>query len=154
MIAYGTASTRAAAAGRACRAPRVMFRMRTTRRDCPPVSSATKASTTNERRGFPAVRPGDEKRWRRALKTAGVHVVRGRLIQSPGGSAAVISGIGTERITKGYVERWLRDQEALVEGMQTRRYRWLLGWTIVAVVAACIAAWPIVKEFVHTLWPN
>jgi len=87
-------------------------------------------------------RPSDpvmEGRWLRALETAGIHVVRARLVQSPGGSTASIS-VGTEQnITKGYVERWLRDQEARIEQEQTRRYRWVLCWTIVAAVAACIA---------------
>jgi len=103
-------------------------------------------------------RPSDpvmEGRWLRALETAGIHVVRARLVQSPGGSTASIS-VGTEQnITKGYVERWLRHQEARIEQEQTRRYRWVLCWTIVAAVAACIAAWPIIKDFAHSLrWPN
>jgi hypothetical protein len=64
--------------------------------------------------------------------------------------------VGTEQnITKGYVERWLRDQESRIEQEQTRRYRWVLTWTIVAAVAACIAAWPIIKDFVQSLrWPS
>jgi hypothetical protein len=84
--------------------------------------------------------PGMEERWQRALKNAGVHVVRARLIQSPGGSAALVSGIGTEHITKGYVERWLRDQEAALEQEATRRHWQVLIWTIVAAVAGIIAA--------------
>jgi len=48
-------------------------------------------------------RPSDpvmEGRWLRALETAGIHVVRARLVQSPGGSTASIS-VGTEQnITK------------------------------------------------------
>jgi hypothetical protein len=95
--------------------------------------------------------PAMEARWRHALETAGIHVVRARLLQSPGGSASSIGGLGKEHITKGYVERWLRDQEGQIEQEQTRRYRWLLWWTVVAALAACIAAWPIIKDFFHSL---
>jgi hypothetical protein len=103
----------------------------------------------------PDWRPSDrvmEERWRRALETAGVHVVRARLVQSPGGSAAIIRGIGTQHITKGYVERWLRDQEAAIEQEAARRHRQVLMWAVVAAVAGIIAAltgiiavWPILR---------
>jgi hypothetical protein len=91
-------------------------------------------------------------RWRRALENMSVHVVRARLVQSPGESAAIIRGIGTEHITKGYVERWLRDQEAAIGREKTRRYRRVLTWTVVAAaagvvatLAGMIAAWAIIK---------
>ena len=66
--------------------------------------------------------------------------VRARLTQSPGGSAAAISGLGQEHITKGYVERWLRDQEAAIEQEAMRRHRQILIWTVIAAVAGIIAA--------------
>jgi hypothetical protein len=100
-------------------------------------------------------RPPDrmmEERWLRALETAGIHVVRARLLQSPGGSVAAISGLGKETITKGFVERWLRDREAGIEQEAVRRHRQVLTWTVVAAiagiiaaVAGIIAAWPIIK---------
>ena len=96
--------------------------------------------------------PDMERRWRRALETAGIHVVRGRFMQSAGGSVSVIGGIGTEHITKGYVERWLRDQEAAIEQEAARRHRQVLIWTVVAAVAGIIAAltgmiavWPVLR---------
>jgi hypothetical protein len=49
--------------------------------------------------------PAMERRWRRALETAGIHVVRGRFLQSTGGSGAVIGGIGTEHITRRRSDR-------------------------------------------------
>ena len=88
-------------------------------------------------------RPADavmEGRWRRALETAGIHVARARLLQSSGGSASIIGGIGTEHITKGFVERWLRDQERAIEQEQARRHRHVLIWTVIAAVAGIIAA--------------
>jgi hypothetical protein len=49
--------------------------------------------------------PAMAERWRRALENMGVVVVRARLVQSGGGSAAIIPGLDTEHITKGYVAR-------------------------------------------------
>jgi hypothetical protein len=84
--------------------------------------------------------PTMEKRWRDALESMGVPIVRARLVQSAGGSAAMISGIGTEHITKGYVEGWLREQEAKIAAEEARRYRRVLLWTMVAAVAGVVAA--------------
>src|SRR5437763_298001 len=94
-------------------------------------------------------------RWRRALENMGVHVVRARFLQSPGGSGAIIGGLGTEHITKGYVENWLREQEATIQREEVRRYRRVVRWTIVAAlagvvaaVASVIAAWPVLRELI------
>lgn len=56
--------------------------------------------------------PAMAERWRRTLDAMGIHVVRTRLAQSPGGSGANVGGLGQEHIAKGFVEQWLREQEA------------------------------------------
>jgi hypothetical protein len=105
--------------------------------------------------------PTMAERWRRTLEDMGVHVVRARFVQSPGGSGAIIGGLGTEHITKGYVEQWLREKEAAIQKVEAHRYRRVLAWTILAAVAAWIAAWPVLKEawlvfkgFLRSLWPH
>jgi hypothetical protein len=93
-------------------------------------------------------------RWRGVLDAMGVHIVRVRFAQSHGGSNAVISGLGTEQITKGFVEQWLREKEAAIAREEERRHGTLLTWTvaaalagIVAAIGGVIAAWPIVHEW-------
>jgi hypothetical protein len=68
------------------------------------------------------------------------------------GSVAIIRGLGTEHVTKGYVERWLREQEAAIQREEARRYRRVLTWTIIAALAgvlaalaSMIAAWPVLR---------
>ena len=82
--------------------------------------------------------PAMAERWRRTLDAMGVHVVRARLVQSGGGSNASVGGLGNEHITKGYVEQWLRQQEAAIERKETRRYRWVLFWAVTAAVAGIV----------------
>jgi hypothetical protein len=92
---------------------------------------------------FPNYCPPDAamaKRWRHTLETMGVAIVRARLAQSPGGSAAIIRELGTEHITKGFVENWLREHEAAIQREDLRRYRTLLTWTVVAGLAGIVAA--------------
>src|SRR5262249_7948346 len=100
---------------------------------------ATQARMSSEEDYHPSD-PELEGRWRRALETAGIHVVRARLTQSPGGPAATISGLGPEPISQSHVERWLRDQEAGIEQEAMRRHRQILIWTVIAAVAGIIAA--------------
>jgi hypothetical protein len=57
-IGRGTARGLAGAAGPVCRVRPAMFPIPTTRRGCRPVSSATRASTTNERAADPQARVG------------------------------------------------------------------------------------------------
>jgi hypothetical protein len=59
-----------------------------------------------------------------------------------------------ENITKGFIERWVREQEAASERQQHRRHRMIVTWTviaavagIVAAVAGIIAAWPVIKDW-------
>jgi hypothetical protein len=79
-------------------------------------------------------------RWLQTLEQMTLPVVRARLANSDGGSAAVITGLGTEHITKGFVESWVREQELAIQKGETQRYRTVLIWTIVAAVAGIIAA--------------
>jgi hypothetical protein len=43
--------------------------------------------------------------------------------------------------------RWIGEQQHTSERRDTARYRMMLFFTIVAALAASIAAWPIVKEW-------
>jgi len=97
--------------------------------------------------------PAVAARWRRILEASGVSVVRARLARTapePLGGLA----IGGEHITKGFIERWLFEQQATLEQEERRRYRVIVTWTavaavagIVAAVAGIIAAWPVVKDW-------
>jgi hypothetical protein len=78
--------------------------------------------------------------WRQVLNDLTLPVVRARLANSDGGSAAIIPGLGDQHITKGFVENWVREQELAVKKDEARRYRIILTWTIVAAVAGIIAA--------------
>ena len=109
-------------------------------------------SEPNELPDYSPSDPAMAERWRRTLERMGVPIVRARFVQSSGGSGAVIGGLGAEHITKGYVEKWLREQEAAIDREETRRYRRVLTWTVVAAaagvlaaLASMIAAWPIIK---------
>jgi hypothetical protein len=42
---------------------------------------------------------------------------------------------------------WLAEDEHKTRDRESKRYWWMLGFTIVAAVSASIAAWPIVKEW-------
>jgi hypothetical protein len=107
--------------------------------------------------GLPDYTPQDPdtaKRWRSILDAMDVHIVRIRLAQSDGGSNADVKGLGTEHITKGDVEKWLREKEAALAREDRHRHGTLLAWTVVAALAGivaaiggAIAAWPIVKEW-------
>ena len=46
----------------------------------------------------------------------------------------------------GFVETWLTEQRAAAKRQETRRYCKVLGWTIVAAVAASVAAWPVITN--------
>jgi hypothetical protein len=42
---------------------------------------------------------------------------------------------------------WLAEEERKTSRREAMRYWWMLAFTIVAAVAASIAAWPVVKEW-------
>ena len=84
--------------------------------------------------------PDMARRWRQALNDMTLPVVRARLANSPHGSAAIINGLGTEQITKGFVENWVREKEAAIQKDETYRYRKILRWTVAAAVAGFVAA--------------
>ena len=50
----------------------------------------------------------------------------------------------TEKIE---IQNWLAEEDHNARQLEATRFRWMLGFTIVATVGALIAAWPVVKEW-------
>jgi hypothetical protein len=44
---------------------------------------------------------------------------------------------------------WVREQELRSEANDRRRFWWMLIFTLIAAVAACIAAEPIIKDWIR-----
>lgn len=42
---------------------------------------------------------------------------------------------------------WLAEEEHKAARREAVRYKWMLGFTIIAAVAASIAAWPVIKDW-------
>jgi hypothetical protein len=94
----------------------------------------------------------DEKRWRTALEDIGATNVTILLNHiDPLHPEALIASVGDREPwpSRGFVEKWLREQEAATQRKERRRFGWMLGVGIVAAVAATIAAWPEIKSFFH-----
>jgi hypothetical protein len=73
---------------------------------------------------------------RKLFESMGVHAVRTDLLRA---------FKGNQRIPPGEALEWLSEQEGKQRRRETWRY-WIMLWlTLVAAIAACIAAWPIVK---------
>jgi hypothetical protein len=69
------------------------------------------------------------------------------------GLNAVRGDIGRGWLIPDYEEsmearEWVREQEIKLEGYDRWRFWSMLIFTLVAAVAACIAAWPILKEWI------
>jgi hypothetical protein len=84
---------------------------------------------------------GTADRWAEILEMLGTEMV-GRLIVDIG-TAFTIGGTGGVPITRGFAEDWVRRQRRAA----ARRDRWLLAFTLVAALAASIAAWPVVRDW-------
>jgi hypothetical protein len=46
-------------------------------------------------------------------------------------------------------QAWLAEQDRSNMRQEKWRYRWMLGFTIIAAVTGSIAAWPIIKDWFH-----
>jgi hypothetical protein len=82
----------------------------------------------------------DEKRWRTALKDRGVTDVAILLNHiEPLKPEAPVPSVGDREPwpSRAFVANWLRKQEAAT----LRKGTWILAWTIVAALAAVVAAW-------------
>ena len=84
----------------------------------------------------------DEKRWRVALEgisPSNMSLQLGRIDHKP--EAEVFSvGDRPPWPSRGFVEHWLREREEASKREETRRYRRILIWTIVAASASIVAA--------------
>jgi hypothetical protein len=82
--------------------------------------------------------PTEEENWRKEFKRLGPDGLRLRLeFRRP-------------EFTDQYAraaEAWILEQDAKKAVLETSRYRWILGWTIVAAIAAGVAAVPAVRDF-------
>jgi hypothetical protein len=90
----------------------------------------------------------DEKRWRTALEAIGASNVKVLLNHiDPLHPEAEMVSVGDRPPwpRRKFVENWRREQEAANQRKETRRFYWILTWTIVAALAAIIAAWPVLR---------
>ena len=97
----------------------------------------------------------DQRRWRKALENAGKETVRAKLSMVGTGFGADVRGIvdSAPRPDKHYVERWLAEEDRASQDRDTRRF-WIV--TIIAslsLVAAGIAAVPVIEGWLVILVP-
>lgn len=78
-------------------------------------------------------------RWTLVLESQGLEAVRLRLAAHQGGSASALGYLGSETMTRGFVEEWVRRETDKVQRRETRRFRMTLIWTVVAAIAGAIA---------------
>jgi hypothetical protein len=79
---------------------------------------------------------------RKLFESMGVDAVRTDLLRAFEGNQRIPPGPGRHQALE-----WLSEQEGKQRRRETRRY-WTTVWLmLVAAIAACIAAWPIVKEW-------
>jgi len=95
------------------------------------------------------LRNGDEKRWRDALERLDpgtVHVKLDPFISGPDPDGR-IPGIAADRPfpTRSFVEAWLAEKRWAIERRDAWRFRSVLIFTIIAAVAAVIAAIPVLR---------
>jgi hypothetical protein len=77
---------------------------------------------------------------RKLFESMGVDAVRIDLLRVFEGNQKIPPGPARDQALE-----WLKEQEVEQRRGETWRYRIMVWLTLVAAVAACIAAWPIVK---------
>ena len=97
----------------------------------------------------------DQRRWREALENVGKETVRAKLFVGGTGFGADVRGIvdRAPHPDKHYVERWLAEEDRASQDRDTRRF-WIV--TIIAflsLVAAGIAAVPVIEGWLAILVP-
>jgi hypothetical protein len=98
----------------------------------------------------------DEERWRAALEARGAADVMTLLHRlDPLHPEQIVNSVGDRppHPTRGFIANWVREREAAAERRETYRFCWILFWTIVAAIAASIAAWPEIKTLLRP-WLN
>jgi hypothetical protein len=64
------------------------------------------------------------------------------------------AGLRTDMVTGNYIKsadtlnqahEWLREQESIRDRRESLRFWFIIFLTAVAAIAACIAAWPVIK---------
>jgi hypothetical protein len=68
-----------------------------------------------------------------------------KLLQGGAGRGASIPGFKCGDITRGDIEDWLIEKETSTRKSNSRQFCAMLILTAIAAVAACIAAWPVLK---------
>jgi hypothetical protein len=76
---------------------------------------------------------------RKLFESMGVDAVRTDLLRAFEGNQRIPPAGRHEAL------EWLSEQEGKRRRRETRRYWFMFVFTLVAAIAACIAAWPIVK---------
>jgi hypothetical protein len=86
----------------------------------------------------------DEKRWTKLFKSLGAANVRSRLNSATSFEPNELIDIGVDPPwpTREFVEQWLRKQEIAAQHREAIRFRCTFVVAFIAMVAACIAAWP------------
>jgi hypothetical protein len=98
--------------------------------------------------------PEDEARMRAKLDRLGPEEVRSRLARTTTFDPLEAVPIDDEPPpwpTRQLVEDWLCEKRVAADRLQTSNRRWTIAAAvagIVAALAAIIAAWPVVKEFI------
>jgi hypothetical protein len=86
-----------------------------------------------------------ERRWRDEMDRLGIHLVRERFADR-----RPVIDIAPYPET-AFIEKWLREKQAVAERREDARFKTIRLWTIIAAVAgtiaalaSIIAAWPVV----------
>ena len=79
------------------------------------------------------------------LEALGPATVRFKLLQGPPNRSAPISGFKHGNITLGDIEDWLVEKETSVRKNSNRQFWAMIILTAIAAIAACIAAWPVLR---------
>ena len=92
---------------------------------------------------------------RAALDALDPEIVRMRLLESGTGPGASLPGFNVKGgITRSNIEEWLIEKHKEAAALERSRYRRVLLWTVVAAVAAIIAAWPVVEPWIRSAVPH
>ena len=82
---------------------------------------------------------------RAELESHGASAIHFKLLHAGPGRGASVGGFKCGEITRGDVEDWLVETEAATRKANSRQFYAMLILTAIAAVAACIAAWPVLK---------